>query len=122
MPLRTISTVDQEQNPFSTPEKQAPSDYGSVEEYVQNVTPEEFGFHCIQQAIAVAKDPKYHSECMSHTAIGILYFTVDNDPYLKAAKRGREELDDVCFEMDENPDALALLKVLLETRKAFHKH
>ncbi|HMR01231.1 MAG TPA: hypothetical protein PKA32_02465 [Candidatus Gracilibacteria bacterium] len=109
-------------NPFPSPERKNPSDYGTIEEYVSIVTPEAFSFHCIDKAIAVARNPEYSKECMDHTAMGIFYFAVKTDPYLKAAKESREDLDDVCFEMDENADALALLKTLLEIRSHFHKH
>lgn len=118
----TIDRSLEQKNPFSSPEKKAPSDYGSVEQYVADVTPQEFGYHCIEEAVRVARDPLYHDECMSHTAMGILYFAVEQDPYLSVAKSSREDLDDVCFEMDENDEALGLLKRLHDVRKMFHKH
>lgn len=120
--LRENASAEVSTNPFPSPERRTPSDYGTVEEYVSTVTPKAFSFHCIDKAIAVARNPEYAKECMDHTAMGIFYFAVKNDPYLKAAKESREDLDDVCFEMDENADALALLKTLLEIRGQFHKH
>lgn len=81
-------------HPFAVPEIQTPSDYGSVEEYVKVVTPEDFGFHAIQQAIDVTIDPKYIGECMSHTPMGILGFGIRQDDYLKAAKDERKDIDD----------------------------
>ena len=123
MSVDTVPKVDQEQNPFPTPEKQQPSDYGSVEEYVQNVTPEEFEYHCIEKAIATTMDPKHHDQCMcGYRAMAVLYFAVDNDPYLKAAKEQRPNLDDVIYNMDENPKALGVLEVLFDIRKKLHKH
>lgn len=116
------STVETSSNPFPSPERKNPSDYGTIEQYVSSVTPQEFSWHCINRAIEVAQSAEYEHECMDHTAMGIFYFAVKKDPYLNSAKNQRSDLDDVCFEMDENNDALSLLKTLLEIRNAIHKH
>lgn len=122
MSIVTPEGVEQGQNPYPVPEKQSPSEYDSVEEYVEQVknNPDAFLYHCIEEARAVALDDKYIKECMSHTGLGVLFFAVRNNPYLIAAKEGDEKLDETLFGLKDNSEVLALLKRLSETREKIH--